>query len=107
MRDSDIVCNCNGVSKGTILSAIRDKGCANFEGIKGCTGAARSCGGRQYATDAEGQHHACQLRQHHADAGANDQRALKFRATVRLLVHELHLGARHVQQVAIAQRHRW
>ncbi len=45
MADADIVCNCNGVSKGAILGAIKDKGCASFDAVKGCTSAARSCGG--------------------------------------------------------------
>jgi nitrite reductase (NADH) large subunit len=45
MADSDIVCSCNGVSKGSILEAIQQKGCSSLEEVKGCTNATRSCGG--------------------------------------------------------------
>ncbi|MES2200613.1 MAG: nitrite reductase large subunit NirB [candidate division FCPU426 bacterium] len=45
MADADLVCSCNGVSKGTIIDAIKSKGCMNVESVKGCTNAARSCGG--------------------------------------------------------------
>ncbi len=45
MADDEIVCGCNGVSKGRIVRAIREKGLCSVEEIKGCTGASRSCGG--------------------------------------------------------------
>lgn len=40
-----IVCGCNGVSKGTIVDAILEKGCASVGDIKKCTKASGSCGG--------------------------------------------------------------
>ncbi|MFC4770346.1 nitrite reductase large subunit NirB, partial [Effusibacillus consociatus] len=45
MSDDEIICGCNGVSKGTIVQAIQQKGLCSVEEIKGCTGASRSCGG--------------------------------------------------------------
>ncbi|AEI42701.1 nitrite reductase large subunit NirB [Paenibacillus mucilaginosus] len=45
MADSEIVCGCNGVSKGTILNAISEKGCTSVNEIKACTKASGSCGG--------------------------------------------------------------
>ncbi|GIM46755.1 nitrite reductase [NAD(P)H] [Collibacillus ludicampi] len=45
MADDEIVCGCNGVSKGVIAKAIRDQGLQTVEQIKACTGASRSCGG--------------------------------------------------------------
>ncbi|WP_166242879.1 nitrite reductase large subunit NirB [Paenibacillus turpanensis] len=45
MSDEDIVCGCNGVTKGDILVAIRDGGLTTVDEIKACTGATRSCGG--------------------------------------------------------------
>jgi nitrite reductase (NADH) large subunit len=45
MLDSDIVCSCNGVTKGTIVEAISQKGCVSLDLVKGCTNASRSCGG--------------------------------------------------------------
>ncbi len=45
MSFEDIICGCNGVSKGKILQAIQEKGCTSLDAIKGCTGASRSCGG--------------------------------------------------------------
>lgn len=45
MADDELICGCNGVSKGTIESAIREKGLSTVDAIKGCTGASRSCGG--------------------------------------------------------------
>lgn len=45
MADEAIVCSCNGVSKRSILDAIKAKGCTNVEQVKGYTNAARSCGG--------------------------------------------------------------
>lgn len=45
MSDDEIVCGCNGVSKGTIVQAIQDKGCSSVNDIKACTKASGSCGG--------------------------------------------------------------
>ena len=45
MADDEIVCGCNGVSKGTIVQAIHEQGCTSVDGIKACTSASRSCGG--------------------------------------------------------------
>ncbi|MDK2126540.1 nitrite reductase large subunit NirB [Parachitinimonas caeni] len=44
MPDSAEVCGCNGVCKGTIVKAIRDKGLFTVDGIKQHTKAASSCG---------------------------------------------------------------
>ncbi|MBW7476358.1 nitrite reductase large subunit NirB [Paenibacillus oenotherae] len=45
MPNEEIVCGCNGVSKGAIISAIQDQGLTTIDEIKACTGAGRSCGG--------------------------------------------------------------
>ncbi len=45
MSDGTIVCGCNGVTKGTICSSIRDQGLTSVEEVKNCTTASRSCGG--------------------------------------------------------------
>lgn len=45
MDDGEIICGCNGVSKGTIVEAIGDKGCSTVSEIKKCTRASGSCGG--------------------------------------------------------------
>ncbi|CAM4222974.1 nitrite reductase large subunit NirB [Paenibacillus alkaliterrae] len=45
MSDDEIICGCNGVSKGTIVGAINEKGCASVNDIKACTKASASCGG--------------------------------------------------------------
>jgi len=45
MADDEIICGCNGVSKGTIADAIRTKGCTTVGEIKACTKASGSCGG--------------------------------------------------------------
>ncbi|TDF88908.1 nitrite reductase large subunit NirB [Paenibacillus piri] len=45
MSDDSIICGCNGVSKGTICSAIREQGLSTVEEVKNCTTASRSCGG--------------------------------------------------------------
>jgi len=44
MDDGEIVCGCNGVTKGTIVSCIQG-GCTTVDAIKMSTGATRSCGG--------------------------------------------------------------
>lgn len=45
MSAEDIICGCNGVTKGTICSAIKEQGLASVEEVKACTSASRSCGG--------------------------------------------------------------
>ncbi len=45
MSDDTIICGCNGVSKGTICSAINEQGLTSVEEVKNCTTASRSCGG--------------------------------------------------------------
>ncbi|MFC5447321.1 nitrite reductase large subunit NirB [Paenibacillus aestuarii] len=45
MSDDAIICGCNGVTKGTICSAIREQGLTSVEEVKNCTTASRSCGG--------------------------------------------------------------
>lgn len=45
MPDDEIICGCNGVSKGTIAEAITEKGCNSVGAIKSCTKASASCGG--------------------------------------------------------------
>lgn len=45
MSDETIICGCNGVTKGTICSAIREQGLTSIEEVKNCTAASRSCGG--------------------------------------------------------------
>lgn len=45
MEDSEIICGCNGVSKGAIVCAIKENGLTTVDEVKGCTSASRSCGG--------------------------------------------------------------
>ncbi len=45
MSDDEIICGCNGVSKGDIVQAIQEKGCSSVNEIKACTKASASCGG--------------------------------------------------------------
>lgn len=45
MAEDEIVCGCNGVTKGTIVDAITNEGLTSVDEIKACTGATRSCGG--------------------------------------------------------------
>ncbi len=42
---SDIICNCNAVSKGTIVEAVQQGGLTTVEQVKKCTKASGSCGG--------------------------------------------------------------
>ncbi|PFO07836.1 nitrite reductase large subunit [Bacillus sp. AFS076308] len=42
---SEIVCNCNGVSKGAILEAVQKEGLTTVDQVKKCTKASGSCGG--------------------------------------------------------------
>jgi nitrite reductase (NADH) large subunit len=44
MADEDLVCGCNGVTKGTIVEAIRTKNLKTVDEVGGCTNAGRSCG---------------------------------------------------------------
>ncbi|WP_127534330.1 nitrite reductase large subunit NirB [Paenibacillus kobensis] len=45
MPSDEIVCGCNGVTKGTIVQAITSKGLTTGQEVQACTGAGRSCGG--------------------------------------------------------------
>ncbi|MFA1710646.1 nitrite reductase large subunit NirB [Peribacillus frigoritolerans] len=45
MSNEEIICGCNGVTKGDIVTAIESNGLTNIEEVKGCTSASRSCGG--------------------------------------------------------------
>ncbi|MFD6211526.1 nitrite reductase large subunit NirB [Peribacillus sp. NPDC060253] len=45
MSNEDIICGCNGVTKGDIMTAIESNGLTSIEEVKGCTSASRSCGG--------------------------------------------------------------
>lgn len=42
--DSDTICGCIGVSKGRIMSAIREEGCKSVADVKSCTKATSGCG---------------------------------------------------------------
>jgi len=44
MADSAEVCGCNGVKKGTIVKAIRDRGLFTLDEVRKCTKASGSCG---------------------------------------------------------------
>lgn len=44
MPDDEMVCGCNGVTKGTIVQAIREQGLTTVSEVGGCTNAGRSCG---------------------------------------------------------------
>lgn len=64
MAMDEIICGCNGVSKGAIAEAIQSKGCSSVGEIKACTKASGSCGGckplvegllKLYAGDAAGE----------------------------------------------------
>ncbi|MFJ9382178.1 nitrite reductase large subunit NirB [Peribacillus sp. NPDC101481] len=45
MSNEEIICGCNGVTKGDIMTAIESNGLTSIEEVKGCTSASRSCGG--------------------------------------------------------------
>lgn len=45
MSNDEIICGCNGVTKGAIAEAITDGGCTSVGQIKACTKASASCGG--------------------------------------------------------------
>ncbi len=44
LADEAVVCGCNGVTKATIVGAIRDQGCTTRAEVTRCTRAAGSCG---------------------------------------------------------------
>ncbi|NPA41024.1 MAG: FAD-dependent oxidoreductase [Aquificae bacterium] len=44
LKDTDIVCNCNAVTKGDIVKAILEKGAKTLEDIQAITKASTSCG---------------------------------------------------------------
>ncbi|HEX8872957.1 MAG TPA: nitrite reductase large subunit NirB, partial [Candidatus Acidoferrum sp.] len=44
MPDSKVVCGCHGVSKGSIVRAIRDRGLTTLRQVKECTKASTGCG---------------------------------------------------------------
>lgn len=44
MPDDELVCGCNGVTKGAIVEAIRTQGLTSVDQVGGCTNAGRSCG---------------------------------------------------------------
>lgn len=45
LPDTAVVCGCNGVQKGAIVEAIRNRGLATRKEVAACTNASRSCGG--------------------------------------------------------------
>jgi nitrite reductase (NADH) large subunit len=45
LPETAVVCNCHGVTKGDIVAAIRDKGCASRGRVAECTRATTGCGG--------------------------------------------------------------
>ncbi|WDT77583.1 MAG: FAD-dependent oxidoreductase [Candidatus Manganitrophus sp.] len=44
LRETDLVCNCNNVTKGMILAAIREKGLKSRDEVAACTQATTGCG---------------------------------------------------------------
>ena len=44
LKDTDIVCNCNAVTKGEIVKAILEKGAKTLEDVQSITRASTSCG---------------------------------------------------------------
>lgn len=44
MSNDELVCGCNGVTKGTIVEAIKTQGLTSVAEVGGCTNAGRSCG---------------------------------------------------------------
>lgn len=44
LRESDLVCNCNSVTKGTLLTVIREKGLKTRDEVAACTQATTGCG---------------------------------------------------------------
>src|SRR2546427_4372432 len=44
MADSKVICGCDGVTKGTIIQAIHEKGINTLAQLKDCTRASTGCG---------------------------------------------------------------
>ncbi|MCL6571145.1 MAG: nitrite reductase large subunit NirB [Bacillus sp. (in: Bacteria)] len=44
MPNDELVCGCNGVTKGTIVEAIKTQGLTTLDQVSHCTNAGRSCG---------------------------------------------------------------
>ncbi|WP_226669015.1 nitrite reductase large subunit NirB [Metabacillus litoralis] len=44
MKLSEVICNCNGVSKGAIMDAVQNDGLSTLAEVKQCTKASSSCG---------------------------------------------------------------
>jgi nitrite reductase (NADH) large subunit len=44
MADSKVICGCNGVTKGTIIQAVHEKGISTLAQLKDCTRASTGCG---------------------------------------------------------------
>lgn len=44
MLDDELICGCNGVTKGSIVEAIRSMGLTTVDQVSQCTNAGRSCG---------------------------------------------------------------
>ncbi|NQY53342.1 MAG: NAD(P)/FAD-dependent oxidoreductase [Campylobacteraceae bacterium] len=44
ISDSEEICGCNGINKGVIVSAIKEKGLKTLNEVKNCTKAGASCG---------------------------------------------------------------
>lgn len=45
LSDKETVCSCNGVTKGTIMDAVRENGLETVEEVRACTRASSTCGG--------------------------------------------------------------
>lgn len=45
MSKDELICGCNGVTKGAIVEAITSQGLTSVDEVKACTSASRSCGG--------------------------------------------------------------
>ncbi|MFC0470017.1 nitrite reductase large subunit NirB [Halalkalibacter kiskunsagensis] len=45
MEQTDLICNCNAVTKGTIIEACQTQGLTTVEEVKKCTKASTACGG--------------------------------------------------------------
>ncbi|MFB5196080.1 nitrite reductase large subunit NirB [Neobacillus sp. KR4-4] len=45
MAHSEMICNCNGVAKGTIIEAVQKNGLTTVDQVKKCTKASGACGG--------------------------------------------------------------
>lgn len=45
MAEDEIICGCNGVTKGAIVEAITNQKCHTLSALKACTKASASCGG--------------------------------------------------------------